>query len=426
MMVKVHLRRAAWYGDEGYNIWFPEDWDVLLAGAKDVPALNLAALENALLHPVASQPLSRLALGRKRVAILVDDLSRPTPAAQLIGLLLGELVEAGIALAKVTIFIAGGTHPPYTDQELVRKIGELPPAVMIQCHDSRADLIDLGTSKRGTPVTINRQVMQCDLKIGVGCIYPHPTAAFSGGSKILVPGLAGYETIRYMHDHLIGSQRRGGRLDNEFRLELEDLADRLGLDFVANAVLNPQRQIAALFSGDRSQAFRQAVAQAIMWYRVKLAQPVDIVVADMYPFDADLQFAFDRGMWPIYETPGDTLKVILADCPRGIGWHSLYPVTKSVSVRLMRRLKNFRWRDIKSLSYRLRVAARLLRQKPLEVWMLSRGIPPQDFSTVFPRGHVHQDWQSLLLELQSRQHSFPVRVAIYQCAPFLLPDIYDE
>lgn len=421
-MTTIPLLKAAWHGDTSYSIWFPDDWELTLVGGTTIPPLSPQEIRSAIAAPIAAQTLPMLASGRKRVGIIVDDLSRPTPSSFLFTVVLEELTKTGIMPEKVTLFIAGGTHQPATDEEVLKKMGPLPAGIRVCSHDSQSDLDYLGKSTRGTPVFINRAIMACDLKIGIGCIYPHPAAAFSGGSKILIPGLAGYETIRYMHDHLRGAQQRGGELDNEFRREIEEITDLIELDFIVNAVLNQERRIAALFAGDRRQAFRHGVEKAKQLYSFSASQNADIVIADMYPFDANIQFAFDRGMWPLYGTKPGASKVILAACPEGVGSHMLFPVKRPLQTRIIRRLRHFHRRDIGSLPYRLKSAFTLVTQKPKDVWMLSEGIRNDEFRALFPKGTIYRTWENLLADLQAKHPKLPVRVAVYRCAPFLIPD----
>lgn len=157
-------------------------------------------------RPIGSLPLREIAKGKTRAVIIVDDLTRPTPAADLLPLLIAELGQAGLNEQAITILLAGGTHPPASAEEMRKKVGtNLSPAVRVMAHDRRGDLIDLGKSPAGLPIWVNRTVMECNLKIGVGCIYPHPIAGFSGGAKIVLPAICGVETIRMMHDYLRGS-----------------------------------------------------------------------------------------------------------------------------------------------------------------------------------------------------------------------------
>src|SRR3990172_6302039 len=300
-MQTFDLLSSAWYGDTPLVLDFPDGWRVQGVGDQSLPALPAEGIRQRIQSPVSGLPLYQIAAGHRRAAILIDDLTRPTPVRDILPPLLAELARGGIGLSQVTLVVASGTHPPADEDALLKKLGgEQYPWQAVVYHDSRSPMSYLGKTGRGTPLYLNPRVLECDLRIGVGCIYPHPAAGFSGGAKALVPGVAGAETIRSMPDHLQGARGRGTDLDNEFRQEAEQIATQIGLHFIVNATLNQQRQINAVFAGDFIQAFRAGVDYARQFYTVEGRLEVDITIADMYPFDADLQFAYDRGMWPLH------------------------------------------------------------------------------------------------------------------------------
>ncbi len=420
-MKEIKLLSAAWYKDEQITIEFPDSWDITVLGDQILPELPHISIKEQIKNPIGSKTLNQLAKNRTRAVIIVDDLTRPTPADILIDVVLAELANAGIPNEAITIIVGGGAHKPATRDDIRRKLGpNIPSSICVKPHNSHEDLIFLGTTTKGTPIYINREVYESDLKIGVGCIYPHPAAGFSGGSKILVPGVAGYKTIQYMHDHLRGADHRAGSLDTEFGNEIEQIATQVHLDFIVNVVLNQQRQIAAIFAGDKNIAHRQGVEFASKQYRIKRVKDADLVVADMYPFDADLQFAYDRGFWPLHQAKNDASKIVLAACPIGIGDHELFPLESAVRTRMLRRLKNFQIRDLKTILYRIKSGRNMIKKKSLDFMMLTQGISEEELRTIFPNGEIYHQWDNLLLELKRRHTKPHVKVAVYRCAPFLI------
>ena len=250
-MSRVQLRTRAWFGDDVLALDCPASWKIVEVGPQDTAALTATAMREALNRPIGTQRLSELSKGKTRAVIIVDDLTRPTPAADLLPLLIEEVTRAGMSERAITILLAGGTHPPASAEEMAKKVGaNLSPAIRVMAHDSRGDLVDLGKSPGGLPLRVNRAVMECDLKIGVGCIYPHPIAGFSGGAKIVLPAICGVETTRIMHDYLRGSRERGGSIHTELRQDMVAVARKVGLDFLANVTLNHRRRISGLFAGD--------------------------------------------------------------------------------------------------------------------------------------------------------------------------------
>jgi nickel-dependent lactate racemase len=421
-MQSINLLSSAWYRDQTVSLNFPDHWEVDVIGDQALPALSPEDIRNSLLSPIASQPLFELATNHRYVAILIDDLTRPTPTAEILPSLLEELFKGGIYPGQVTIVIAAGTHAPASTEAIQKKIGtRLPAGIQIISHDGQGAMTYLGKTKSGTPLYLNPVVMECDLRIGLGCIYPHPVAGFSGGAKALVPGVAGVETIRYLHDNFQGPDQRGGNLDNEFRVEIEQIAAQIGLNFVVNATLNQQRQISGIFAGDMIQAFRRGVDYARQVYAVDVRSDTDIIIADMYPFDVDLQFAADRGMWPLDFASKDSSRVILASCPAGLGSHLLFPLQNSLRVRLKRRLRYFGWRDIKSLPYHLAAVYRLISRRSLPLIMVSSGLNTEQLKSVFPSGVLYPDWANARASLEQKYTSRRVKVAVYRCAPLMLP-----
>jgi lactate racemase len=420
---QVELLSTTWYGDTPITINFPSHWDVIVIGEKKVAALTNDRIWERINNPIGSPRLSVLASKRKRAAIIMDDITRPTPTAKLIPFILEELKHAGIKQDSITIVIAGGTHRPASREDIIKKAGiNIVHTIKVIPHDCRGDLRYLGKSSRGTPLYVNQAVMECDLKIGVGGIYPHPAAGFSGGPKIIMPASCGIETVRYMHDYLKGANQRGGSLENELRLEMEEVATKVGLDFIVNVVLNQKREIAGLFVGDKILAHRQGVEFATQLYSVTPLKDADIILADMYPFDVNLQFAYDRGFWPVMGVKNNISKVVVAACPMGLGCHDLYPLSKSLRTQLSRRVKNLKLKEFRYPISKIRSLKRIFMRKQLDLMMLSAGVTKEELRSVFPKAKLFNTWDELLVELKIRHRDLPVKVAVYKCGSLLIPN----
>ena len=246
----VSMHTGAWNGDRQVSLSFPDAWDVQVVGESAGPALDADAMRSRLRSPIGAPRLSELARGCRNAAIIIDDISRPTPTADILPLVLEELEAGGMPLAKVKVVIAAGGHEAAPERESLMKVGaETARRVAWELHDPDGDLVSAGKSPSHIPLFINRSVMSADLKIGIGGITPHDGAGFSGGSKILVPGVAGTQTARYLHDFLKGAKQRGASIDNDFRRELDVITGRLGLNFIVNVVLNHERRVAAPVRG---------------------------------------------------------------------------------------------------------------------------------------------------------------------------------
>lgn len=426
-MSQLQLRTKAWFGDEVLSVDLPASWKVVEVGPQDKPALTTDAMREVLSRPIGTSRLSEIARGKTRAVILVDDLTRPTPAADLLPLLIEELTRSGLPEQAITVMLAGGTHPPASAEDMTKKVGSsLSPAIKILAHDSRRDLADLGMSPGGLPLKVNRTVLECDLKIGIGCIYPHPIAGFSGGAKIILPAVCGVETTRMMHDYLRGSRERGGSIDTELRRDMVAVARKVGLDFIANVILNHRREISGLFAGDMVQAHQEGVRSAQRMYGIPVLPEADVVVADMYPFDTSWQFAQDRGMWPIERARPGASRVVIAACPLGLGSHELFPVASPLWSRMARRIRHFRMADLDRPFEKLRTVAKLLRQKQQQMMVLSPGLNPHDLQSMFPQAQWYGDGATLLTALRARHGDGPLTVALYRCAPFLIPRTMEQ
>ena len=292
----VTVRSGAWYGDRELTLNFPTDWEVEMLGPKDAPALSDTQIEQAFAEPIGTSRISELARGKKSAAIIVDDLSRPTPASRIIPYILQELASAGVPKSEIR-FVAGvGAHRPLTDEDIVKKVGaDIAAAYEVTNHNFMSgDLRAFGNLENGTPVYLNRVVSDSDFKICVGGIYPHSSVGFSGGAKLIVPGIAGFTTMYYFHTFPPGrgpAVIEGQSSEPDRRDTAELAAGVLGLDMIANVVLNGQREICGLFVGDFLQAHRKGAHFAMDTYGTVIPETTrketDLVVINCYPLDAD-------------------------------------------------------------------------------------------------------------------------------------------
>ena len=290
------VRSRAWYGDEELTLNFPTGWEVDVLGPKDAPELSDAQIEKAFAEPIGTQRIAQLAKGKKSAAIIFDDLSRPTPAWRIIPFLLRELASAGVPKSEIR-FVAGvGAHRPLRDEDIKKKIGaDIAAEYEVTNHNFMSgDLRAFGNLDNGMPVYLNRVVADADFKICLGGIYPHSSVGFSGGAKLVVPGISGFTTMFYFHTFPPG---RGpaiieGQSDEPDRRDCTELAAKvLGLDVIVNAVLNSHREICGMFVGDFIQAHRKGAHFAMETYGTEIPETnqteSDLVVINCYPLDAD-------------------------------------------------------------------------------------------------------------------------------------------
>lgn len=286
----------AWCGDEELTLTFPKGWEVRTIAPKDALALSEADIEAAFAEPIGTPRIAELARGKSSAAIIVDDLSRPTPAATVIPTLLRELYQAGIPKSEIRFVVGGGSHRPLTDEEAGKKVGVSVAAEHeVTSHNFMSgDLRALGSLDSGLPIYINRVVVDADFKICVGGIYPHGSVGFGGGAKLIVPGVSGFATMFYFHSFYPG---RGHaiieRQDDEpdHRDAAEAVAKVLGLDAIVNIVINSKREVARVFVGDFVKAHRAGAHVALETYSTQIPDEIredtDLVVLNCYPLDYD-------------------------------------------------------------------------------------------------------------------------------------------
>jgi len=291
----LEVPHGAWFGDRTAPLDFPAGWRVHRLDPADAPELDDAAIERSFAEPLGTPPLRELCRGRRSAAIAVDDLTRPTPAARILPVLLRELAAGGIGPANVRIVMGTAAHRPMERGELERKLGpEVAGRIPVVIHDFVGpDLRDLGWH-RGGPVHLNRHFLDADLRVCVGSAVPHNETGFGGGSKMLVPGLAGRRTIAHFHGALPSRpaghlEARGDRLDR--RAWSESVARHVGIHAVVCAAVNSRARLAALAVGDVVEAHREAARAALRIGRTPvpraLAERADAVVVNAYPLDTD-------------------------------------------------------------------------------------------------------------------------------------------
>lgn len=328
---QVTMPSRAWYGDIDLTLPFPSTWKLHTLAMKDAPAINTAQIEAAFANPIGTLPIRELAQGRKSATIVVDDVSRPTPASKVIPYVLQELAAAGIPKSEIRFVVGGGSHRPQTPEEFAKKLGA--ETVRDYAHKSHnfmaGDLKGIGTLEDGTPLYFDPWVVDADFKMTIGGIYPHGAVGFGGGSKLILPGVAGFATM--FHFHTFYASRGQGNIERtgnipDHRDASEAAARALGLDLVVNMVINSHREMAALFVGDFVQAQRAGAhfAQEIFGTEISetLRSTTDLVVVNAYPLDSD-PIQTGKALWCRRYFPNARF-VVVNPAVDGICYHGLY------------------------------------------------------------------------------------------------------
>jgi lactate racemase len=276
-------------------------------------------LNKALLNPVGCAPLPSMLLDTKpdSVAIVIDDNTRPTPCAELLPPILKICNDCGIPDKSIKIIIALGTHRPMSEDEIIRKVGRgvLDRVMVINSdYESRSSLTYHGLSESGVPIWINKIYSESDFKIALGGVVPHGAAGFSGGAKIIYPGIAGRETVEVFHKKANSDERNAlGEIETPIRLEIESMVKQAGLDFVIQTVPGSKGNVSYITAGDPVKAHRDCAGAAREILGIEMKGRAKTAIASSYPADNDFwqaakcifncQRAVEDGGWLIAASP---------------------------------------------------------------------------------------------------------------------------
>ena len=329
------------FGKHGLDFTLPDGPEYLLVESRSAaPIADVdAALAHALDHPIASAPLAELARGKRTAAISVCDITRPAPNSVTLPPLLARLHAAGIPPEGVTILIATGLHRIATDDEIHTILGpDITARYRVVNHDARdfAAHRHLGTSTNGVPVYIDHRFLDADLHITLGFIEQHLMLGFSGGRKLVAPGVAAQETIKVIHSPRFMSEplaTEGSVENNPLHAELLEIARMARHDFMLDVTLTRDRGISGIFAGDPVHAH----AAGVDFMRRTSTTPVpvlaDAVITSSAGHPLDLTFyQTAKGITAAQHIvkPGGRI-LLLGECAEGIG-----------SPEYVRMLRNFR------------------------------------------------------------------------------------
>lgn len=286
------------WGNTELCVPLPASWRVLgeLVPKKSTPA-GPGACRKALLNPIDSERLGVRNLQGKKILLVIDDHSRPTPVDSFLHEVLDELAEGGASQENIRALIATGVHRAIRPDELEKKLGkDNMTRLLCHCHDAydKSGLATLGTTSRGTKVVLNRLLLESDLIVCIGSIEPHLLLGFGGGLKTIIPGCAGAETIGKNHlqgvdpDHFDAVGVKGDT--SPMRLDLEEGAQMLGKEFfIINVAMNEMAQPTRFFCGHPIRAHRMGEIFVEQTACLEVPAPSDVVLTNSYPMEFDLR-----------------------------------------------------------------------------------------------------------------------------------------
>ena len=292
------------------------------------------AITQSLRSPIESPPLRDLVKPTDKVVVIATDNTRPCPDDRILPPLLAEL-ESKVPRENITIIVALGLHPPLNKAELARKLGEdIVAGYNVFNHDVN-DTVYIGTTSRGTPVDINRRVIEADFRISTGFIEPHFFAGFSGGRKSIAPGVFSIRSAYHNHGYRMVEhpQARAGILKgNPLHEDLVEQAQMARLNFIVNVLLNKDREITHVVAGHPFKAHEKGCQIEKKVAGVEVPQRADITITTNSgaPLDLDL-YQTCKGIDTASQVTRDGGIIIVASsCSAGIGPEAFLELHRSV------------------------------------------------------------------------------------------------
>lgn len=319
------------YGRDGIAAEIADELEVRVIRKPEMPPVAdpPGAVQAAFAKPVAGPPLAELARGRRSACILICDITRPVPNRLFLQPLIRQLLDAGLQAADITVLVATGLHRPAEDPELAELVGDpwVLDTVKVENHFARndADHVELGeTPTRGTRIRLDRRFVAADLKIATGLVEPHFMAGYSGGRKVIAPGVAHAETIttfhsaRFMEHPLAANCVLEGNPLHEEQLEVVKM---LGGAWALNTVINEARELAFVNFGEIVASHAEAVAFARRFVEVPIDRRYATILTSAagYPLDKTYYQTIKGMVAPMdILAPGGDL-IVASECSEGMG-----------------------------------------------------------------------------------------------------------
>ena len=285
-------------------------------------------IHEALDQPIGTAPLEQIVRPGQRVAVVIDDITRETPTHLMLPPLLERLTSVGVPRTDIKLVVALGTHRPMTAVEIEKKTGAAIAheyeIVNVPSTDT-SKFVYLGMASNNIPAWINRIVAEADVRIGVGSIIPHCDAGFGGGAKIILPGVCNDQTVDIFHARGVRHGNKVGLVENPLRHDLEHfVGERIGLEFILNAIPTRDGELYKCVAGHFLQAHRAGVGLAQDVFGVPVSRRYPLVISNSFPAEYDL-WQCTKGVYggePMVSN-GGTL-ILLSHCKEGITVHPHY------------------------------------------------------------------------------------------------------
>lgn len=310
----------------------PERFEVIASSDSELESLTDSALDGALDNPIDSRLLEEIVKPADSVVIVVPDATRAAGVARIVSLYLRRLTSLGLANRQISVLVGGGIHRAPTEAEIQTIVGaEVALKLAIYPHDANDDsaLVALGTTKRGTPVEINRRLVETDQVVVIGGITFHYFAGFSGGRKAILPGCASERAIQANHLLSFNTEtmdKRGGVASgllagNAVHEDMEEAVRLVNPSFLVNTVLNVRKEIVAVYAGDWRAAHRRGCEEYAASHAIQLTARRRLMIVSVGGAPGDINIiqshkAMEHASGVLEE--GGTM-IVLAECSQGLG-----------------------------------------------------------------------------------------------------------
>jgi nickel-dependent lactate racemase len=322
MMKTIRVPSRLWYGNEERELAFPDVWDVdnLTSPGFEKPGLTAEQIRERIDNPVEGPALAELAKGKQQAVIVFDDMTRPTPVKDVAPHILEILHRAGMKKDQIRFLWALGSHGTYDMIAARKKLGmEIVENYAVYNHDAFQNTVRVGRTPKGVELWFNKGFIACDLKIGIGCITAHVHAGFGGGAKLILPGVAGIESINQFHNQYYRDPSRTGlgNFDqNIMREECDAAGDLAGLHFKVDCLVNRRGEIASMYAGYFRATHAAGAKEGEEHYGIETSGGYDIAVSNAYG-KANESSISRRLAIAILKSGGGGTGVIISDAPEG-------------------------------------------------------------------------------------------------------------
>lgn len=416
------------YGRGTLSVHLPADLDVTIIRKPEMPILGdpAAAVRSALAAPVDAAPLVDEARGKSSACILINDITRPVPNQLLLQPIVRQLMAAGIPASRILLLVATGLHRPNLGAELEELVGDpwVLSTVRVENHFARDDEahLDLGHTPAGTPIKLDRRFVAADLRIVTGLVEPHFMAGYSGGRKVIAPGVAHRDTITTFHNaRFMGDPRADNCVLEGNPLHREQLAivAMLGRVLSVNTVLDEHRALSFVNYGEVVASHQAAVAFVARYARVPVPRRFRTIVTSAagYPLDKTYYQTVKGMVAPLDILDAGGHLIVASECSEGMGSREYVDAQKRLiglgTDGFLADIGAKRFADVDEWQTQMQI--RSLRAGTVHLYSGSLGPADQELTGVRIAGSVEAAVQASVAESGDR------RIAVIPEGPYVVP-----